>query len=362
MHSHDHTPGLGLDQDPYDLGAAGMPYTTQADYLPLPAEAITTVVGPERLAKGYVTSEIGDGCYHVTNGSYDAMFVRTGNGVVVIDTPPVLGENMRRAIKDVTDEPVTHFIYSHWHNDHVGAAGIWGPGVTYVGHAMTREKLLRWPGPRPAPTETFATSTTLDVNGVKLELSYTGQNHCEGNIFIYAPKQKVLAAIDISSPGWSTFRACDASESIRGWVDAHDEILKFDFNAHVAGHSTRWGTREDAIVSRDYVQDMVAICKDGLEQVGYSDILERIGGSNGWVLWDNYLNEVTNWATKRILTKVSSNGQTWMQRLAGADVATKYHVFCIIQSLRLEWGVHSKMETEVFIPKAPANGKVAAHA
>ncbi|WP_375033560.1 hypothetical protein [Flavobacterium sp. LAR06] len=26
------------------------------------------------------------------------------------------------AIRDVTDEPVPHFIYSHWHTDHVGAA------------------------------------------------------------------------------------------------------------------------------------------------------------------------------------------------------------------------------------------------
>ena len=41
-----------------------------------------------------------------------------------------------------------------------------------------------------------------DVNGVKLELAYHGQNHCEGNIFVFAPKQKVLAAIDIVAPGW----------------------------------------------------------------------------------------------------------------------------------------------------------------
>jgi glyoxylase-like metal-dependent hydrolase (beta-lactamase superfamily II) len=362
MPHKNHTPGCGLDQDPYELGAAGMPYTTQGDYLPLPAEAMSTVVGRDRIKKGYDTQQIGDGIYYVTNGSYDAMFVRTGNGVIVVDTPPTLGENMRRAIAEVTDEPVTHFIYSHFHKDHTGASGIWGPDVTYVGHQSTREKLERWPGSWPVPTQTFTTDETLDVNGVKLEMSYPGQNHCEGNIFIYAPKQKVLAAIDITSPGWSPFRACDATESTRGWIDAHDTILTFDFNAHVAGHSTRWGTREDAIASREYALDMVGFSKQGLEQCGYMEILERIGYSNGWVLWDNYLNEITNWATKQVLTKTSSNGQTWEQRLAGADVATKYHIFCLIQGLRLEWGVHSKMETEVFIPKASQNGLVAAHA
>ncbi|MEA3116023.1 MAG: hypothetical protein QOG58_5822, partial [Caballeronia sp.] len=189
--------------------------------------------------------------------------LRVSNRADEVDTPPLLGENMRRAVAEVTDEPVTHFIYSHWHKDHTGASGIWGPDVKYIGHQSTREHLERWPDSSPPPTETFTTEATLDVNGVKLEMSYPGQNHCEGNIFIYASKQKVLAAIDIISPGWSAFRACDASESFRGWVDAHDEILKYDFTALVAGHVNRWGKRADAVASREYAQDMVRSLRRG---------------------------------------------------------------------------------------------------
>ena len=48
----------------------------------------------------------------------------------------------------------------------------------------------------------------------------------------------------------------------------------------------------------------------------YHDILDRIGYINSWVLCENYLNELTNYATKWTLEKVSSNGQTWSQRLA----------------------------------------------
>jgi len=80
--------------DPYELGAAGVPYSTQADYLPIPAGATGTLFDPERLKKGYVRQEIGDGIHYVTSGAYDAMFVQTGNGVIVVDTPPLLGENM----------------------------------------------------------------------------------------------------------------------------------------------------------------------------------------------------------------------------------------------------------------------------
>jgi hypothetical protein len=44
---------------------------------------------------------------------------------------------------------------------------------------------------------------------------------------------------------------------------------------------------------------MVAFSREALEQCGYMDLLERIGFSNPWVLWDNYFNEMTNYATKR---------------------------------------------------------------
>jgi glyoxylase-like metal-dependent hydrolase (beta-lactamase superfamily II) len=245
---------------------------------------------------------------------------------------------MRRAVKEVTDEPVTHFVYSHWHKDHTGSASIWGPNVKYIGHERTREKLVRWPDDNsPVPTETFTKDTTLDVNSVKLDLSYKGQNHCEGNIFIYAPQQKVLAAIDIISPGWSTFRHCDASENFRGWVEAHDQILEYDFTAIVAGHVNRWGTREDAIASREYIHDIVAFAQEALEQAAYRELIERIGYSNVWVLWENYLNDLTNYVTKKTLEKKSSNGQTWARRLAGADVMTKYHAYSIVEAMRLEW-------------------------
>ena len=32
------------------------------------------------------------------------------------------------------DGPVTHFIYSHWHADHVGAVAVFGPNVKHYGH------------------------------------------------------------------------------------------------------------------------------------------------------------------------------------------------------------------------------------
>lgn len=64
-----------------------------------------------------------------------------------------------------------------------------GDKLKRYGHEKTRELLERFPDPdRMVPTETFSRDATLDVNGVKIELSYKGQNHCEGNIFVFAPR------------------------------------------------------------------------------------------------------------------------------------------------------------------------------
>lgn len=140
---------------------------------------------------GYHVEELRGGFYWVTSGGYDAAFVVTSDGVVAIDAPPTIGENMLAAIEDVTDKPVTHLIYSHWHTDHIGAASVFGPNVEIVAHDITKELLERFPDPnRPVPTVTFDKDHLLVVGGVTLELSYKGENHCPGNIFIYAPAQK----------------------------------------------------------------------------------------------------------------------------------------------------------------------------
>jgi hypothetical protein len=93
---------------------------------------------------------------------------------------------------------------------------------------------------------------------VKVDLSYKGQKHCEGNIFIYLPKTKVLAAIDIASPGWVTLRDCDASENFSGYVEAFDQILTYDFKTLISGHVSKPGGREDVLEGKECMDDLAA--------------------------------------------------------------------------------------------------------
>ena len=323
------------------LGPAGFPFEAYEDYAVPPEESYGVLFSPDRAKKGYHVEELSDGVYWLTSGWYDCMFVVTGSGVLMVDAPPALGERILDAVAEVTDEPVTHFIYSHWHADHTGASSVFGKDVVRIGHERTRDYLQRFPDhDRPAPDEAFATDTTLDVGGVKLELSYKGQDHADGNIFIYAPKQKVLMKVDIISPGWCAFKDCDSSENMSGFVQAHDQILEYDFEKIVCGHVSSYGTREDAETAREYTQDLVRFSKDALETVPIDYFLKETGDGAYKGAFraaeENYFAGVCNYAVQKLLERKTSNGQTWTERLNGADVMSKNNIFFVAEKMRLE--------------------------
>lgn len=321
----------------------GFPKAVAAEHAPSPQQFMPDYINdPSFYEKGWHKEEIGDGFYWVTTPSgYEAAFMPTGSGVVVIDAPPPLGENLFEAIESVTDEPVTHVIYSHWHSDHIGAASMFGPKVKIIAHDITRELLARFPDPyRPLPTDTFTTDETLEVGGRRLELSYKGADHCPGNIYIYAPEEKVLTKIDIVSPGSVAFMHCDASENISGFYQAHDDILSYDFKALVGGHITRWGTRADVEAAREYWHDMLTASDEALKEMSTREVLEGFhhgtGREHRLVGAENFINSMVNYITDKVLSKTTSNGQTWPERLAGATPFTKYHAFTVMESNRLE--------------------------
>lgn len=74
-------------------------------------------------------------------------FVVSDKGVVVFDGGgvPLMSERAIDKIRSVTDQPVTHVVVSHWHQDHN-----WGikefadafPGVAIIAHPYTREALM----------------------------------------------------------------------------------------------------------------------------------------------------------------------------------------------------------------------------
>jgi len=51
--------------------------------------------------------------------------------------------------------------------------------------------------------------------------------------------------VDIIWPGWVPFTQLGYAEDVPGYIQAHDDILAYDFDLLIAGHLNRPGTRQD---------------------------------------------------------------------------------------------------------------------
>ncbi len=290
---------------------------------------------------GHYVGEIADGIFWVTEGVYQAMFLTTGEGVIVVDAPPSIPD-IAGAIASVTDEPITHVIYSHSHADHIAGAGNYPPEATYVAHADTAAQLEKslatnpaWGafvggGPVPLPTVTFDDAYTLEVGDKTLELSTPNVlAHEPGNIFIFAPEQNVLAVIDLVFPGWSPFKDLAQAEDVLGYLAAHDEILAFGADTIVTGHMGRLGTIADVELNKEYMAEIQAAALAALQSVALDPIAAETGYANPWLLFDSYFDALVSSCEAQVVPN-------WTGRLAGADVFTADHCYRILESLRID--------------------------
>jgi glyoxylase-like metal-dependent hydrolase (beta-lactamase superfamily II) len=258
--------------------------------------------GPAIPSKGYLVEEIRDGLFWVTEGAYNTMFLVTDEGVVAIDAPPTIGKNYLKAISEVTDKPITHVIYSHAHIDHIGAAGMFPKNAVIIAQEETAAELQRAKTIStnasmvlPIPTETFSNNYTLQIGNQTLQLDYYGNNHSPGNIFIYAPKQKVLMLVDVVFPGWAPFPYLATAKDVAGFIKSHDIALNnYDFNTFVGGHLTRLGTINDVILQREFVSDLERAAAQANQQVSFGEIAKQVGGGqpNPWLIFSKYIDAV----------------------------------------------------------------------
>jgi glyoxylase-like metal-dependent hydrolase (beta-lactamase superfamily II) len=296
-----------------------------AGWLPVPDASLGPVI-PER---GYHVEEIRDGLYWVTEGMYQCAFMVTGQGVIAVDAPPSIGGRVTKAIRSVTDEPVTHVVYSHSHGDHIGTTDQFPDDAIRIGHAETKKWLDRLGDPRRKPPDiTFEDSYTLEVGGQTLQLHYRGGNHALGNIFIHAPRQRALMIVDVFYPGWVPFACLGLCRDIPGFVDHHDYALEYDFDTLISGHLTRLGRRQDIEIQREYVTDLRREALRALAEVDQVPSWQYV--HNVYGMFTNYFNKIASQVAEELRPK-------WQGRLAGVDFFIHNHAFIMLEALRVDW-------------------------
>ncbi len=309
------------------------------DYAPIPRSAL----GPALNEQGYHVGRVERNLYWVTDGTYQAAFLTTRDGVVLFDAPPTIGHNLQRAVDEIAaaegvSNKVTHLVYSHHHDDHAGASSLFDRNVVRVGHEETRRLLLRDNDPaRPAPEVTFQDRYTLKVAGERVELAWHGPNHSPDNIFIHFPDHDALMMIDVVNAGWVPIYNLNLSEDVPGYIQAPATALSYPWTHFICGHLGRLATRDDIVVHQQYIADIEAGAREALGTVDPTPYFVKYG-ENAWAAVRGYLDELTDHAAKPVIAKY-----TGVLAAADVEVFTTTTTFMILQSIRLDLGPSSPL-------------------
>jgi len=307
------------------------------DYAPVPESAM----GPALNGQGYYVGRVQRNLYWVTDGTYQAAFLTTSDGVVLFDAPPTIGHNLQRAVDEVAaangvSSKVNYLIYSHHHADHVGASSLFDKNATRIGHEETRRLLLRDDDPtRPPNDETFQERRTLQIGGERIDLAWHGPNHCPDNIFIHLPEHDTLMLIDVVNPGWAPIYLSNLTEDIPGYLQAPANALAHSWKHFIGGHNGRLGTRADLTLHQQYMTDIVEQSRKAIDTVDPTRYFVKYG-QNSWAAVKGYLDEITATAAAPVIAKYTGV-------IAAADVFTESTTFQVMQSVRLDLGHGSQV-------------------
>jgi glyoxylase-like metal-dependent hydrolase (beta-lactamase superfamily II) len=328
----------GQSADPTsEPGAAGEPYPNMPSiapigvrigkYLDVPSSSQGPPIDP---AKGYRVQDLGSGLYMITDNAIQSMFLVYDRGVVVIDAPQNLAVYIPKAIAELTNNPITHLIYSHPHADHIGGAKALGGHPIIIAHEETLRLLKRDADPnRPLPAVTFSNNYTLRVGKQVLDLSYHGNAHEPGNIFIYAPAQRVLMVVDVVFPGWMPWRRFALAQDIPGYFAQVEEIRKMDWDTFVGGHVARTGTHADVDIQAEFNNDVKQAAATALATTKPGEGLNPLDKDNPWAFFDHYIDRVAAQCVNTLTPK-------WSTKLGGFDVYVWDQCYSMEQTLRIE--------------------------
>ena len=149
-------------------------------------------------------------------------FIVTEKGVLVFDTgsSELIGNEIIRAIKSITDQPIRWVVNSHSHADHwLGNAAFANVGAEIISSALSMtamkedgqdvvDAFASMTEGATGSTHIFYPTSLLiqrekrNLGGVNVEFIFSNDGHSPGDILMWLPKQKIIFGGDVLSSDW----------------------------------------------------------------------------------------------------------------------------------------------------------------
>ena len=165
------------------------------------------------------TQKLGDGLWWLGGGSHHSVVVEYPTYITVIESP--LNDERAMAViaeakKLVPNKPIKYLVNTHNHFDHLGGVRAFvAEGATIITNQMNKpyyEKIFKYPhtlapdrlsqNPKKATFITVKDKYVLSDGGREIDILHIeNNNHNEGMMMVYIPKEKVLVEADDFTPG-----------------------------------------------------------------------------------------------------------------------------------------------------------------
>jgi glyoxylase-like metal-dependent hydrolase (beta-lactamase superfamily II) len=212
----------------------------------------------------YTLQRLTDNAYWVESQIYQSTFLVGKEGVLVIDPLSYgRGQNVQKAVLEVTSLPVTAIVYSHYHYDHIGDASVFanaardsGIQLRIIASSACLREIHKYKDKVPLPTEVIGTPRgSFDFEGGRIEMGTPEQGHSTDNSWILIKREEVLHNVDMIHPGQLEFDNFGVGHYIEGYEEALKELLTLPWKILTAGHGNI-GAKEDVQFVLDYIADL----------------------------------------------------------------------------------------------------------
>lgn len=215
----------------------------------------------------------------------NAGFVITSEGVVVFDAlgTPSLGAAMIEEIRDLTDQPITHVVLSHYHADHIYGLQAFrrltdariiaqSQSAHYLDSPEAQQRLDQrkqalspWVDEHThlvAPDETFESQLAFESGEYRFTVFHAGPAHSPDDSMMVVQPSGVLFSGDIIQSGRIPFLNSDEVDS-ENWMEAIEKVRKLEPSILVPGHGA---ASDDAMQALAFTYDYLAFVRDRMQK------------------------------------------------------------------------------------------------
>ena len=220
--------------------------------------------------------------YRFQNQFHNNMFVITGDGVVVTDPiNEAAAAWLKTEIAKITDEPITHLIYSHSHLDHAAGGTGYGAVSTVIMHQNAPEDI-----DLVEATRRFDDQMSFALGRKTFELTYLGPGHGEDMIAVVVRPDEVAFVVDVVSAKRLFYRDFPGA-NVDHWIEQVSKVEALDFDILLGGHGPV-GVRRDVSEGLAYLQELRAEVLQGLKAGNTVEELKRDIKMEKYSGWDAY--------------------------------------------------------------------------